>query len=189
MCRGIAASLMLMLLAAGVALGAPLHAQAPAAPTTPASLAYVEAPVNPGPISLLHAANARARVAADSASGRMLVNGVLLGVVGFGLGGFVGFYLGRAYDTANNCDDMCGVGGMLIGAAIGESLGVALGMHAGHPGPGNLPVGAAAALGIAALGMGAAIAAGSGLPLLAIPPAQLFAVMAIELAKGRDRAH
>ena len=84
----------------------------------------------------LGAADLRAQEpAADSAStGRLVLYGVGGGAVGLLAGGFLGAAVGGG-DLFNRCDFerwVCALHGSIAGAVIGESAGLALGVHLGN---------------------------------------------------------
>jgi hypothetical protein len=121
--------------------------------------------------------------------------GVLLGGVGFLAGGAVGYAIASSCQAGTpNPDDWCAVEGTLIGAAIGGTSGMALGVHLGNGRRGSLALDLLT--GAAVWGLGIGIAAGAkpdwGSPLfwtlsLGIPVGQLAATVAVERAVGRSR--
>ncbi|MBA2565773.1 MAG: hypothetical protein H0V09_10170 [Gemmatimonadetes bacterium] len=67
-----------------------------------------------------------------------------------------------------------------MGAAVGESVLLPLGVHVANGRQGNFGLELLASLGIGAAGVGLAVATDNGLPLIPVVPAQLLASIAIE---------
>jgi hypothetical protein len=115
--------------------------------------------------------------------GLMLLSGIGLGAVGVLVGGLAGEQIDE-----NSCapgDDFCGLGGLIVGAFIGETLALPLGVHiAGKKGSYGLEL--VTSLGITALGVAAANAT-DGISLVFIPPLQLWACIAQELRAAKRR--
>ncbi|MGH7583384.1 MAG: hypothetical protein ACREL5_09185 [Gemmatimonadales bacterium] len=109
------------------------------------------------------------------------------GLAGFAVGAFAGARAGHGKVCG---DDDCGLIEGLYGAAIGGTLGIALGAHFGNRQRGNFAVDATVAVAV----WGAGIALGSALHwrssvagpiLVAIPIAQIAATVGIERSIGR----
>lgn len=100
----------------------------------------------------------------------MLVSGLALGAVGM----FGGGYLGYQIETAGGCGDafFCGLAGAILGGLIGESVGMATGIHLAGGSRNSFAGDLGVALGIAALGTIAAPVT-YGISLLAVPVVQL----------------
>jgi hypothetical protein len=121
--------------------------------------------------------------------------GVLLGGAGVLAGGVVGYAIASSCQGSTpNPDDWCAVEGTLIGAAIGGTSGMALGVHLGNGRRGSLALDLLTGAAVSALGVG--VAAGTrpdwGSPLfwtlsLGIPVVQITATVAVERAVGRSR--
>ncbi|MDA0379097.1 MAG: hypothetical protein O3C45_03385 [Bacteroidetes bacterium] len=110
----------------------------------------------------------------DDADSQNIVAMAMVGTVGAFGGALVGGRLGRSNSGCSDSDWTCGLGGIIIGGAIGETLGMSLGVTALSPNPhrfGNgLLVSTAVGLGgITAFGA----AGGNGAILLAVFAAQL----------------
>lgn len=113
-----------------------------------------------------------------------VVGGVLGGTAVFFLGAIVGGNVENRYFPCH-CDDP-GLRGVLWGAAIGESVGLAIGAHVGNGRRGNLALDLLASAGVGAAGIATIVLAGNnGTGLLLIPVAQLATVALAELAVGR----
>ena len=111
------------------------------------------------------------------------VRTILGGVTGGVVGTFVGLLAGGA--ASQGCHgDMCQFGPILLGAAIGESIGLAAGAHVGSRSSnhGHVLTSAVASAGIAVAGtfVGAGLASVSGLMVPLTPALQLAAALAIE---------
>jgi hypothetical protein len=121
--------------------------------------------------------------------------GILLGGVGFLAGGAVGYAIASSCQVGTpNPDDWCAVEGTLVGAVIGGTSGMALGVHLGNGRRGSLALDLLTGAALGGLGIG--IAAGTkpdwGTPLfwtlsLGIPVGQLAGTVAVERAVGRSR--
>jgi hypothetical protein len=119
----------------------------------------------------------------------MIGGGLLGGTLGLLLGGTLGY--GLETRLSENCYDLCGLGGAIIGGGIGESLGMAFGVHAGNRQRGSY---AAAVVGPIGVAVGAVVlgsVAGAGAPALvialAVPGLQLFTSIRGERAAARRR--
>jgi hypothetical protein len=76
----------------------------------------------------------------------------------------------------------CGLASFIIGGAIGESIGLAVGTHYGSRGRGNVALAALASTAIGAAGLAGAFAAERAAPviLIAVPIVQLAVTLAME---------
>ncbi len=79
------------------------------------------------------------------------------------------------------------INGFVVGAPIGESLLLPVGVHLANGRRGNLPLSLLASVGIAGAGIFAAVTAEDPYVLLSIPILQLAACTAIERSTGRSR--
>jgi hypothetical protein len=104
--------------------------------------------------------------------------GLLAGTVGFFGGGFVGAAIDKA--SSEGYEEWDGLYGFIIGASIGESLLLPVGVHLANGRRGNLPLALLASIGIAGTGIALAASAEDAKILVAIPIAQLVACTAIE---------
>lgn len=118
-----------------------------------------------------------------SAEGCMAA-GLLAGTIGFFGGGLVGAKIDQA--SSNGYDEWDGIYGFLVGAPIGESLLLPVGVHLANGRRGNLPLAVLASIGIAGTGIALAASAGDAKILVAIPIAQLLACTAIERSTSRN---
>ncbi len=114
-----------------------------------------------------------------------VLGGALAGTVGFLAGGMIGGNLDQNCD----CDDP-GLIGALYGVAIGETLGLATGAHLGNGRRGNLGLDFLVSVGTAVLGAVpvAVLSGGDGSALVALPIAQLLAVVVTETWVGKSKA-
>jgi len=82
--------------------------------------------------------------------------------------------LGLAIEQGVGCDDtneMCGLGGLILGAAIGEVLFTPVGIHLGNKREGNFFLDTLSSIAVAAAGLGAsALSKGSIGPFLVVTP-------------------
>lgn len=99
---------------------------------------------------------------------------VLGGAIGWALGVVGGGFIGAGVEVRNteHCYDWCGAAGFLLGAIVGESLLVPLGVHIANGRQGTYGKSAAASLGIAAAGLVLAPIT-AGVSILPIFPVQL----------------
>jgi hypothetical protein len=117
-----------------------------------------------------------------------IAGGLFAGAIGFFGGAFVGYGIDTAISDGYY-DEYDGLAGLVIGAPIGESLLMPVGVHLANGRRGNLPLAMLASMGIA--GTGIAIAASSYesaaivLPLSAV--SQLIACVAIERTTSDSR--
>jgi hypothetical protein len=107
---------------------------------------------------------------------------VLGGAAGFFAGAMVGGSVENRFFPCH-CDDP-GLMGVLWGAAIGESVGLAVGAHVGNGRRGNLGEDLVASLGMGAVGIAVAFGVGEA-GLLFVPVVQVVAVATTELTAGR----
>ncbi len=134
-------------------------------------------------------AESTAESAPEGAStGRMYLYGTGLGLVGFFAGGSVGLAL------SSNCtgDDYCEFRGFLLGAAVGGTTAMALGVHLGNDRRGSFPLDLFTGAAIWGAGIGTAAATGwddtvTLVVAIGVPIAQLLATTAVERATGRSR--
>jgi hypothetical protein len=110
------------------------------------------------------------------------------GILG-GAAGFFGVGLASGYAAeASSCEgEYCALGWGLLGAAVGEALGVPLAMHWAAGQKEGLEISVLASLAIAAGGVALAVAWEEPYPLLVVPVAQIGAVLANIRAKERGR--
>jgi hypothetical protein len=122
--------------------------------------------------------------------------GVLLGGVGFLAGGAVVHRIASSCESGTpNPDNWCAFEATLIGAAIGGTSGMALGVHLGNGRRGSFALDLLTGGAVWGLGMGIAASTqrhgGRALTrtlYLGIPVGQLAATVAMERAVGRSRA-
>jgi hypothetical protein len=115
------------------------------------------------------------------------------GAAGFLLGGMMGSQIERA--NSERCYDFCGLGGFIIGAWTGSSVGMSLGAHLANGSEGNpligipitMVVGAAGTLVVAHLTSGMENMGGPAL-LLAVPLMQVHTAVTAERITARNRA-
>ncbi len=111
--------------------------------------------------------------------GAMALGGTFLGLGGFLAGGAIGGYLIPC------SGDLCNLSPAAVGALVGETFGMALGVHAVNGHRGKLGLDWLAALGTAGVGIAIAGAASPHRPIptawfAAIPVMQLAATIAVE---------
>lgn len=131
------------------------------------------------PIDVASAPPFNVRVAPADMPGmsKQIMGGVLGGMVGLVAGGYAGFRV----ETAGGCrpyDDFCGFGGAIVGAALGESIGMGTGvwLGGGRRGSGGAIF---ASLGLGVVGvLGAAATGGALLPV--VPIAQLIGAVVVD---------
>jgi zinc-ribbon domain len=110
--------------------------------------------------------------------------GLVMGTIGFFGGALVGYEIDKI--TADYEGEWDGFGGVIIGAPIGESLLLPVGVHLANGRRGNLPLALLASFGIAGTGIAVAASSGDAKILVAIPIAQLLACTAIERSTSRN---
>jgi hypothetical protein len=120
----------------------------------------------------------------SSAEGCMAA-GLLAGTIGFFGGGFTGAAIDKV--SSDGYEELDGLLGFVVGAPIGESLLLPVGVHLANGRRGNLPLSVLASLGITGAGIAMAASTGEAKILVAIPLAQLLACTAIE--RGTSRAN
>ncbi|MGH7455675.1 MAG: hypothetical protein ACRENG_30245, partial [bacterium] len=110
--------------------------------------------------------------------------GLMAGTIGFFGGALVGYEIDKI--TSNYEGEWDGINGLIIGAPIGESLLLPVGVHQANGRRGNLPLAVLASIGIAGTGIALAASADNAKILVAIPIAQLLACSAIERSTSRN---
>lgn len=110
--------------------------------------------------------------------------GLLAGTIGFFGGGFVGAAIDKA--SSDGYEEWDGLLGFVIGAPIGESLLLPVGVHLANGRRGNLSHATFASIAIAGAGIALAASTGDAKILVAIPIAQLLACTAIERSTSRN---
>lgn len=125
---------------------------------------------------------------ADSiASGGARFGGALVGgLAGFGVGAGAGFLIGAKTDACG--DEWCPFATATIGAALGESIGMAAGAHLANRGRGNLLRTAVMTTLVGAAGLGLAGAFESGAPATLTVTALVQALMASAIEGSTARA-
>ena len=142
----------------------PLHAQGPRhsiSPPAPATSAFAQA--------------------IDSMPARddltLAFGGALAGISGLVAGAFIGAHLERAGGCSG---DWCGLGGGLVGAAIGTTMMIPVGVHLSNDERGNLSQGLSASALALAGGMAMTLIIQDGTPMLFVPIAQIMVAVAAE---------
>ncbi|MFL5605798.1 MAG: hypothetical protein ACJ8AD_05070 [Gemmatimonadaceae bacterium] len=111
-----------------------------------------------------------------------IVGGLIGGLLGGVGGAFLGTVIGAS--SARGCQgEYCAFGPAIIGFALGEPIGLAIGTHLGARGRGNVAATAISSIGILVGGLVVAGAAPRGTPPVAIaliPAAQLVMALAME---------
>jgi hypothetical protein len=115
---------------------------------------------------------------------RCVAAGLIMGTIGFLGGGLVGARIDKA--TSDGYEEWDGLAGFVIGAPIGESLLLPVGVHMANGRRGSLPLAMLASVGITGTGIALAASAGEGGIVVAIPIAQLIACTAIERSTSRN---
>jgi hypothetical protein len=118
-----------------------------------------------------------------SAEGCMAA-GLLAGTIGFFGGGLIGAEIDKA--SSDGYEEWDGLYGFVVGAPIGESLLLPVGVHLANGRRGNLPLSVLASLGITGAGIAMAVSTSEAKILVAIPIAQLLACTAIERSTSRN---
>lgn len=116
----------------------------------------------------------------------MVVGGVLGGTAGLFGGAIIGGRLGGGNSICY--DDPCGLEEALLGAVIGETVLLPLGVHLANHSRGNYGYSLLGALAVGAAGIGLAGATDSAELLLAIPIGQIISSVLIERATSRPKA-
>ncbi len=117
--------------------------------------------------------------------------GVGLGLAGWAAGGFTASYLAK--DCSDHEDDYCQLTAFLIGAAVGGTFGMALGVHVGNDRRGSLALDFLSGALVWGTGIGLAWATGwdeevTTAAAITVPIAQLAVTVLVERATGRSRA-
>ena len=116
----------------------------------------------------------------------MVVGGVTGGTVGLFGGAIIGGTLGGGNSICY--DDPCGLEEALLGAVLGESVLLPLGVHLANHSDGNYGYSLLGSLAVGAVGIGLVGATDSAELLLAIPIAQIISSVLIERATSRPKA-
>ncbi|HLS48275.1 MAG TPA: hypothetical protein VK012_07125 [Gemmatimonadales bacterium] len=108
----------------------------------------------------------------------LAMGGLLAGTTGLVLGA----YAGAALEQSTGCagDDWCGLGGGLLGAALGTTFMVPVGVHLANNQRGNLGQGIAASGFTLAAGIGFSMLINDARPMLLVPLAQIISSIATE---------
>jgi hypothetical protein len=112
--------------------------------------------------------------------------GLLAGTIGLFGGGILGAEIDKA--SSDGYEEFDGLMGFVIGAPIGESLLMPVGVHLANGRRGNLPGAMLASMAIAGTGIAIAAATQDGKVLVAIPVAQLLACIAIERGSSAPKS-
>lgn len=110
--------------------------------------------------------------------------GLLGGAAGFFGGGFLGAVIACDQDDAAD-EGFCAIGGFVVGASIGESALIPLGVHLANGRRGNYGLSLLASAAIAGVGLAVAIPQGEGAWLIPVPIAQIASSIAIERATAK----
>jgi hypothetical protein len=149
------------------------------------------------------AAPVQAQVRADSipaftlpedtlaSTGRLIAGGIMGASLGLLIGGAAG--AGLETTLTNDCFDYCGLGGALLGAAVGESLGMAFGVHTANEQRGSY---AGAVVGPLAVGLGTLalaivlddVSVPAYIVLVGVPVGQLYTSIRGERTAARRRS-
>jgi hypothetical protein len=161
-----------------VTVGASLLASAEAHAQLHVSSFPIEtATSSPYPSALLHEQ-------ANAAIPRLVAGGVVGGIAGFFLFGYAGAVIADTPDSNEGFDELAG---FVVGATIGESLGIPVGVHLANRREGKVLPAILASLGIGAAGLALALVAEGSGPLPAVilgvtPIAQFVSSIHIEHA-------
>jgi hypothetical protein len=110
--------------------------------------------------------------------GRMILGGLLGGAIGFFGGGFAGAVIN---DTDDSEDDLAALAGFALGAVIGETLTLPLGVHVANRRQGNYGLSLLASAAITGVGIALATSGDDRLEyLIPVPVLQLFSSILIE---------
>lgn len=135
----------------------------------------------------VHTAVPNVQFADSIASGGARFGGALVGgLIGFGVGAGAGFLVGAKTDACG--DEWCPLAAATIGAALGESIGMAAGAHLVNRGRGNLLRTATMTTLVGAAGLGLASAFDSGAPATLGVTALVQALMASAIEGSTARA-
>lgn len=116
----------------------------------------------------------------------MVVSGVVGGAAGLFGGAIIGGTLGGGNSICY--DDPCGLEEALLGAVLGESVLLPLGVHLANHSHGNYGYSLLGSLAVGAVGIGLAGAIDSTELLLAVPIGQIISSVLIERATSRPKA-
>jgi hypothetical protein len=109
---------------------------------------------------------------------RMILGGLVGGAVGFFLGGIAGAMINDTDDTE---DDLAALAGFALGATIGETIALPLGVHIANHGQGNYVLSLLASAGITGVGVAIATSGEDRLEyLIPVPLLQLWSSIVIE---------
>lgn len=111
--------------------------------------------------------------------------GLLASAIGFFAGGFIGAEIDQA--GSNGYEEWDGLYCVVVGASIGETLLLPVGVHLANSWRGNLPLSLLASVSIVGAGIFVATATEEPYVLLSIPILQLTACTAIERSTSRFR--
>jgi hypothetical protein len=106
----------------------------------------------------------------------MGLGGLLTGIAGLVIGG----YAGAAIDRANGCSEWCGLEGGIVGATVGSTVMIPVGVHLANGQRGSFARGVAWSAIAAAAGWGLTLASDNATPLLLLPFAQIVAAVSAE---------
>jgi hypothetical protein len=120
--------------------------------------------------------------ATETSTGALVFAGLMGGGIGFVGGIYAGYGIEHALSDCEG-EELCGLGGALLGAVLGEAIGLPMGVHLANGSVGNYGQQALASMGIAAVG--ALVGFGLGGPvapviLVAVPIVQLAISISIE---------
>ncbi|HEX2076887.1 MAG TPA: hypothetical protein VHG08_04235 [Longimicrobium sp.] len=107
------------------------------------------------------------------------------GVAGGGVGMIAGMFIGGVLDgpADEDCIDFCFGPGLILGTLVGETAGIALGVHLANGRRGSLPIGMLASAGM--LVLGGLIALEAPEVILVLPAAQIIGAIRAERITGR----
>lgn len=112
-----------------------------------------------------------------ASTGSMVLGGLALGAAGF----FGGGYLGAILADRSSDLEFAALTGFAVGAVIGETIGLPLGVHLANKGRGEYAPSLLVSAGIAAVGLALASSGDDHLEyLIPVPIIQLIASIAIE---------
>jgi hypothetical protein len=132
---------------------------------------------NAVPPLVLESREWRAAQTPTASTGSMVLGGLLLGAAGF----FGGGYLGAIIADRSSDLEFAALTGFVVGAVIGETAGLPLGVHLANKRRGEYAPSLLVSAGIAAVGLALASSDDDNLEfLIPVPIAQLIASIAIE---------
>ena len=109
---------------------------------------------------------------------RMILGGLVGGAVGFFVGGFAGALIN---DTDDSEDDLAALAGFALGATVGETIALPLGVHLANHRQGNYGFSLLAAAAITGVGIAIATSGEDQLEyLIPVPALQLVSSILIE---------